>query len=185
MSDYWDPISTNCYPAEIALFTHGLTNTITDIYVYVLPMRLVWKTNLPKRKRIELVIIFGAGFLSVSNPRPSDATLLTFNRVCVSGGLRLYYTILTQKSDDSPWIGFAMYTWEATEVNLGIVCASAPPLKALIRHIIPNPTLSRTDSTARGERRSRARNLLRVRKEGYVLDKARTRRDTEWVGCES
>ncbi|PQM43874.1 hypothetical protein VE01_10770 [Pseudogymnoascus verrucosus] len=168
VSDYWDPISTNCYPAEIALFTHGLTNTITDIYVYVLPMKLVWKTNLPKRKRIELVIIFGAGFL-----------------VCVSGGLRLYYTILTQTSDDSPWIGFAMYTWEATEVNLGIVCASAPPLKALIRHIIPNLRLSRTDSTARGERRSRARNPFRIREEGYIPDKVRTTRDMEWVGCES
>ena len=78
-----------------------------------------------------------------------------------------------------------MYTWEATEVNLGIVCASVPPLKALIRHIIPNLTLSRTDSTARGERRSRARNLFRIRKEGYILDKVRATRDTEWVGCES
>lgn len=78
-----------------------------------------------------------------------------------------------------------MYTWEATEVNLGIVCASVPPLKALMRHIIPNLTLSGTDSTARGERRNRARNLFRIRKEGYILDKVRTTRDVEWAGCES
>lgn len=63
MSDYWDPTSAQCYNPEVALFIHGLTNTMTDIYVYVLPMRMVWKTQLPKRQRIGLLIIFGAGFL--------------------------------------------------------------------------------------------------------------------------
>ncbi|KFZ25164.1 hypothetical protein V502_00358 [Pseudogymnoascus sp. VKM F-4520 (FW-2644)] len=168
VSDYWNPTSKNCSSAEIGLFTHGLTNTITDIYVYVLPMRLVWKTNLPKSKRIGLVGIFGAGFL-----------------VCVAGGLRLYYTIATQTSDDSPWMGFHMYTWEATEVNLGIVCASVPPLKALIRHIILKPTPSRTDSTAEGARRNRTSNSFRIRKEGYILDNVRTTRDVDWVDRES
>jgi len=69
ISDYWNPFGTRCYPAEIPLFIHGLTNTITDVWIYVLPMKMVWEVQLPKRQRIGLVTIFGAGFLYFS-PTP-------------------------------------------------------------------------------------------------------------------
>ncbi|KFY79925.1 hypothetical protein V499_01183 [Pseudogymnoascus sp. VKM F-103] len=174
VSDYWDPSSKNCYPAEIALFLHGLTNTITDIYVYVLPMRLVWKTNLPKRKRLELVGIFGAGFL-----------------VCVAGGIRLYYTIATQTSDDSTWVGYYMYTWEAIEVNLGIVCASAPPLKALTQRILQKHFSPCTDSTPSvgnyqmSSRQNRHRNTFRAKTKGPIGDDVNSAREMDWVDNES
>jgi hypothetical protein len=70
VSDYWDPSATECLPPTIALFIHGVTNTITDIYVYVLPMRMVWNTQLPKGKRIGLLLIFAVGFLYVFHFKP-------------------------------------------------------------------------------------------------------------------
>jgi hypothetical protein len=59
------------------------------------------------------------------------------NRVCVAGALRLYYSIITDKSPDTPWEGFYLWTWESIEINLGIVCASAPCLKSLITRLVP------------------------------------------------
>jgi hypothetical protein len=49
----------------------------------------------------------------------------------------LYYSIITDKSPDTPWEGFYLWTWESIEINLGIVCASAPCLKSLITRIVP------------------------------------------------
>jgi hypothetical protein len=61
----------------------------------------------------------------------------TINRVCVAGALRLYYSIITDKSPDTPWEGFYLWTWESIETNLGIVCASAPCLKSLVTRLVP------------------------------------------------
>ncbi|KAE9379385.1 hypothetical protein N431DRAFT_434387 [Stipitochalara longipes BDJ] len=130
VSAYWDPDSTTCYSPEAALFIHGLTNTVTDVYIYILPMHMVWNVQLPKRQRVGLLIIFAAGFL-----------------VCVAGALRLYYSIITDKSPDTPWEGFYLWTWESIEVNLGIVCASAPCLKSMISRIVPRFFSSQNSSS--------------------------------------
>jgi hypothetical protein len=59
------------------------------------------------------------------------------NRVCVAGALRLYYSITTDKSPDTPWEGFSLWIWESIEINLGIVCASAPSLKSFLTRLVP------------------------------------------------
>jgi hypothetical protein len=68
-------------------------------------------------------------------------------RVCVAGALRLYYTIATNSSTDSPWEGFYLWTLEGIEVNLGIVCASAPCLKSLVARIVPRVFTSKYDAS--------------------------------------
>ncbi|KAH8778273.1 hypothetical protein F5882DRAFT_440670 [Hyaloscypha sp. PMI_1271] len=83
-------------------------------------MHMVWNVQLPVRQRVGLLIIFGAGFL-----------------VCVAGALRLYYSITTDKSPDTPWEGFSLWIWESIEINLGIVCASAPSLKSFLTRLVP------------------------------------------------
>jgi hypothetical protein len=98
-----------------------VTNIMTDFFVFFLPMRMVWKLNLPKRQRISLVVIFGIGFV-----------------VCISGAIRLYHSIQTNLSSDSPWDGYFFWSWSAVETNLGIICASIPPLKALVNRVFPN-----------------------------------------------
>jgi hypothetical protein len=71
---------------------------------------------------------------------------LILSRVCVAGALRLYYSITNEKSDDATWEGFNLWTWESIEVNLGIVCASAPCLKALIARVLPKLMASHSAS---------------------------------------
>lgn len=64
-------------------------------------------------------------------------TPLILSRVCVAGALRLYFSITNEKSNDATYDGFNLWTWESIEVNLGIVCASAPCLKALVARVLP------------------------------------------------
>lgn len=125
-------------------------------------MHMVWNVQLPVRQRVGLLIIFGAGFLYVHSPCfpsrfPSSLpSPILFglrlrlplsdryttgvnktNRVCVAGALRLYYSITTDKSPDTPWEGFSLWIWESIEINLGIVCASAPSLKSFLTRLVP------------------------------------------------
>jgi hypothetical protein len=101
------------------------------------------------------------------------------NSVCVAGALRLYYSIITDKSSDTPWEGFYLWTWESVEVNLGIVCASAPCLKSLITRIVPKlfsshpsndfQSLSLPASHARDDRTDRFGAERRDAGKGFVM----------------
>lgn len=92
-------------------------------------------------------------------------------RVCVSGALRLYYSITNEKSDDATWEGFNLWTWESIEVNLGIVCASAPCLKALIARVLPRlmPSHSASNHTPAAHYQMNARRNVRGQPD-YILE---------------
>ena len=68
----------------------------------------------------------------------------------MAGSLRLYYSIRTNRSYDATWVGVDLSTWEAVEMNLGIVCASAPCLKALVARVIPKFLSSNNESVKTG-----------------------------------
>ena len=91
-------------------------------------------TETPKNRTVDH---FWSGFLVSATLSLSVGMPLTLLRVCVSGALRLYYSITNEKSNDPTWDGFNLYIWESVEVNLGIVCASAPCLKALVARVLP------------------------------------------------
>jgi len=124
VSAYWKSFmndKSKCFAADIPLLIHGMTNSLTDLYVFVLPMPMFWKVQLPKKQRIGLMALFGIGFITVG-----------------AGAVRLYYSILTAQSADYTWMGYYLWTWEAIEINLGIICACIPGIKPLIVRILPS-----------------------------------------------
>jgi hypothetical protein len=110
-----------CFNADPALLVNGITNILNDLFVYILPVPMLWRVQLPKKQRIGLITLFGVGSL-----------------VNIAGGLRLYYSIIVNDSRDGTWSGFQLWTWEAVEVDLGIACACAPALKPLLLRWFPN-----------------------------------------------
>jgi hypothetical protein len=49
----------------------------------------------------------------------------------------LYYSIVVNDSQDGTWSGYYLWTWEAVEIDLGIVCACVPALKPLLLRWFP------------------------------------------------
>lgn len=84
-----------------------------------------------------------------------------------------------------------MYTWEAVEVNLGIICASAPPLKALAQRILQKHFPPGTDSTPSGgnyqmsSRQNRDCNTFGARKTDPIGDDVKSVREMDWLDNES
>lgn len=66
VGEYWSQSFTSRRCHEESLETGlaaALINAITDYYVLWIPLPIVWKLNLPLRKKIGLVIIFMQGLL--------------------------------------------------------------------------------------------------------------------------
>lgn len=54
-----------CYAetSPAILWTFLVCNVLTDIYLTVLPMPMLWRTSLAKPTKLALIFLFGCGFL--------------------------------------------------------------------------------------------------------------------------
>ncbi|KAF3942362.1 hypothetical protein ABW19_dt0210000 [Dactylella cylindrospora] len=91
----------------------GSVNIITDVVIWFIPLPLVWKLQLYPRERILAVVTFGLGFLA-----------------CIASIVRLVmvrrYLLYTNNSTTD------INAWAMVELNLALICSSAPALRALI-----------------------------------------------------
>lgn len=86
-----------------------------DIWILVLPLKLILRIPRPPREKIALFIIFGLGIVS---------TLASIIRL---QSLRIFTL-----SNDPFYDSLPINTWSMVEVNIGILCASIPTLKPLV-----------------------------------------------------
>jgi hypothetical protein len=47
--------------ADAPFIVYGITNILNDLFVYILPMPMLWKIQLPKKQRIGLIALFNIG----------------------------------------------------------------------------------------------------------------------------
>lgn len=103
----------------------------------------------------------------------------TPHRVAGAGVGRTYYLIKLGNTYDTSWTGFDLLIWTTIELQLGIICACAPSMRAFIRHYVKaslsrisasRTTHSRSPSHSRGLSESHASASHRERK-SRVLNK--------------
>ncbi|KAK6497156.1 hypothetical protein TWF506_004631 [Arthrobotrys conoides] len=118
--NYWSEWYTStCDPHQkIPYLVTGSLLIFSDVVIWVLPLPMVMKLQLYRRERIAAVFTFSLGIFA-----------------CIASIFRLqavYKFFLTSAGTGrTPVIN----TWTIVELNLAIICASAPALRALcIRH---------------------------------------------------
>ena len=141
MPAFWDPaISGKCLPTRTPYLVNGALNTFTDFYVFLLPIKSVWDLRLPRRQKIGLLVVFAGGLVFVP-PLPAlyySLLLTTFPSVCIAGAVRIaYLAAVFNPSSDYTWTGTDLWIITAAELDLGIVCASVPALKAFLARFFP------------------------------------------------
>jgi hypothetical protein len=74
---FWDKqISGHCLPRMAVWFLNAALNIITDIAIFILPLRVVSALSLPRGQKIGLYFIFALGFLYVCHlPTEPDSSL--------------------------------------------------------------------------------------------------------------
>jgi hypothetical protein len=70
---FWDPeVPGTCIDFGAMLLATGITNSLSDCFVYLWPIRALWQVQLPMKQRLGLMVMFGFGIVYVnpSFPRP-------------------------------------------------------------------------------------------------------------------
>ncbi|KAE8387950.1 hypothetical protein ETB97_007918 [Aspergillus alliaceus] len=142
---YWDFQPTyphRCLNDGAVVFAASVVNIFTDFLSTVLPMPLIWNLNLPARQRVAVISIFGLGIV-----------------VNVAGTVRTVYVYKSMiGSYDMTWYGWTVFLAASLEINLGLICASAPALRPLIAFFLPR-LLQSTRQYASGYGQSRPQKL--------------------------
>ncbi|RDW78748.1 uncharacterized protein DSM5745_05600 [Aspergillus mulundensis] len=121
---YWDlepQYPHTCLDDGAIVFSASTINIFTDVVTTILPMPLIWKLKLPTRQRLAVMGIFGLGII-----------------VDVAGAIRTYYVWRSMiASYDTTWEGWPVLLAATVEINLGLICASAPALRPLVNFFMP------------------------------------------------
>ena len=99
-------VSRQCVvDAQNAGTAQASINIFSDLYLLCLPVPVVWKMQLPKKKKLGVLAMFMTGFLSVKN----DATHVNLGKLngrfsaVICGVLNLYYRALSIGRTDGTW----------------------------------------------------------------------------------
>ncbi|EPS39721.1 hypothetical protein H072_6476 [Dactylellina haptotyla CBS 200.50] len=120
--DYWNHIfQQNCHiNVSAAVITFGAIFVATDIAIWLLPLPLVLQLKLQLRERILVMLTFCLGAAA-----------------CIASGFRLQavarYTNYSSRTTSTLMI----HTWSMIEINLLLICSSAPAVRALILRYAP------------------------------------------------
>jgi hypothetical protein len=86
-----------------------------DLWILVLPIKMILRIPRPPREKIAVFAIFGLGIVST-----------------IASIIRLQSLRIFTLSDDPNYDSLPINTWSMVEVNIGIVCACVPTLKPLV-----------------------------------------------------
>ncbi|KAJ5689103.1 hypothetical protein N7462_003495 [Penicillium macrosclerotiorum] len=121
---YWDVEPTypnKCMDNGAIVFSASVINIFTDFMVTALPMPLIWSLKLPARQRLAVISIFALGIV-----------------VNVAGSVRTVYVWKSMVVGyDTTWVGWPVLIAASVEINLGLICSSAPALRPLIATFLP------------------------------------------------
>ncbi|KAL4935936.1 hypothetical protein BDV06DRAFT_217048 [Aspergillus oleicola] len=110
----WIPSSAeHCIDQTKFYYGNSASNVLTDVFILALPMRLIWRLNMSKRKK-----------------RAVTGLLLMGGFVCISSIVRLSY-LSEIDMDDIIYTLVAVGNWTSVEAPLAIICGCLPTLPVL------------------------------------------------------
>ncbi|KAK2007305.1 hypothetical protein LZ32DRAFT_695486 [Colletotrichum eremochloae] len=118
----------SCMPAVSFIQTIFVMtmNTLTDFYLMAIPLPMVWKSHLPWRKKLTLVIMFSGGFLEMAF------------------GILRCVSILTVGDSDPAQSGY----WSVRESFVSVVLTNMPMLYPLFKGVIDKSRNASTNKKA-------------------------------------
>ncbi|KAI1477703.1 hypothetical protein F4774DRAFT_189112 [Daldinia eschscholtzii] len=124
----------NCMPAISTVQTIFvmIMNTLTDFYLMAIPLPVVWKSHLPWRKKLVLLVMFSGGFLEMAF------------------GILRCVSILTLGDIDPAQSGY----WSVRESFVSVVLTNMPMVYPMFRRFIEKGlSASRSKVTSEGDSR--------------------------------
>ncbi|KAI5842478.1 hypothetical protein DFP73DRAFT_553761 [Morchella snyderi] len=135
----WAPtFPQGCNDLVVVYYVMASFNILSDIVILLLPLPSLMKLQVNKRKRVALLLIFSCGSVAVVASIVRINALYKYQTAVLTGG-------------DIPYIAIYILLWSQIEVNVGIISASAPALKPLVRSILGGTTFAESSYAQGGE----------------------------------
>ncbi|RDW80911.1 hypothetical protein BP5796_05609 [Coleophoma crateriformis] len=111
----WNPaLPGKCVNTEVFLYFVTGYHILTDIIIFVLPIKILAGINRKPRDKLLLLALFGVSFFAV-----------------IIGCIRIYAINLSFISTDFSWDEAPILIWSMLEGAVGIFCGSVPAMKPL------------------------------------------------------
>ncbi|PVI01190.1 hypothetical protein DM02DRAFT_494548, partial [Periconia macrospinosa] len=111
----WNPtVQGHCIDINAFYYITSAFHIFMDVWILILPYKLIITIPRPLRERLAVYSIFGLGF---------------FGTICAI--VRFNYLAIVNNSRDPFYDSLPINTWSIIEVNVGMVCASLPTLRPL------------------------------------------------------
>ncbi|KAH8730008.1 hypothetical protein GQ44DRAFT_673671 [Phaeosphaeriaceae sp. PMI808] len=122
---FWDKTITNgkCLDIFGINVISAVICVVSDLAILILPQRMIWQLQLPKKKKIGLCILFAIGIFA-----------------CATSAVRLYYNIhLWKHQEDITYqLGYISY-WGTAQIPAGFFIVCLPSLPKAINHFRGKP----------------------------------------------
>lgn len=116
----WDPtVKAECIEINKVFIVMGSVNVLTDLLILCLPLPQVWKLQIRRETKLQLIGIFSIG---------SFVTVVSIYRIPQLRRLSLY-------SYDPTWIDFEPELWSIVEISAAMLGGSAITYRPLINWI--------------------------------------------------
>ncbi|KAF3933723.1 hypothetical protein ABW19_dt0204669 [Dactylella cylindrospora] len=116
-----------CIPLGPLFYSFGIVHIFLDFALLTLPVKVVWKLNIPRRKKATTMMMFVMGALA-----------------CFCPIMRMVTLDELLKGYDMTWTIYDPGMWGQLELTIGIICACIPPSKLLFKQMFE--PISRTTS---------------------------------------
>ncbi|KAF4552744.1 Hypothetical protein D9617_9g025340 [Elsinoe fawcettii] len=118
---FWDAnVAGTCLPHAVTWYFNAGLNVVTDLLIIILPMPVLKNLNMPFKQRVALMAVFALGGF-----------------VCIISFIRIKNLQEVAKSSDISYYNVTASTWSAIEIDVGIICACLPSLKATVTRFFP------------------------------------------------
>ncbi|KAI9146991.1 Highly reducing polyketide synthase virA [Paramyrothecium foliicola] len=113
----WDKlIPGTCVDVRATDTSAGAINMVTDVLTLLLPMRTIWKLNMPTSKKLSVTGVFAVGILA-----------------CVAAAFRLAASIRFYTSADATYTFSINSLWGTAEITCGLIILCAPAVPKLLQ----------------------------------------------------
>lgn len=136
-------VQGTCMDRKIIAFSVSGTNLLTSIVLVILPLPLLRGLLIPRRQKIILLVVvaFGIGACAMSTLRLLSLYTLSMAPPQEQTGMcRVRFAphiVQATPSNTSVVQGVNLTIWSCVEINVAIMCISAPTLRPLVARIFP------------------------------------------------